>query len=47
MLNLLHVLSYGDILGQGWEIADEYVDAGFSGGTDKRPGLQWLLLDAK
>jgi site-specific DNA recombinase len=22
---------------QGWEIVDEYVDGGYSGGTDERP----------
>jgi len=32
---------------QGWEIADEYIDGGYSGGTDERPALKRLLVDAK
>jgi site-specific DNA recombinase len=32
---------------QGWEIADEYVDAGYSGSIEKRPSLQRLLSDAR
>ncbi len=32
---------------QGWEIADEYIDAGYGGGTDERPNLKRLLLDAR
>ena len=32
---------------QGWEVADEYVDAGYSGGIDERPSLQRLLCDAR
>ena len=31
---------------QGWEILDEYIDAGYSGGTDERPALKRLLIDA-
>ncbi len=32
---------------QGWEIVDEYIDGGYSGGTDDRPALKRLLTDAK
>jgi putative DNA-invertase from lambdoid prophage Rac len=32
---------------QGWSIAKEYVDVGYSGGTDKRPGLQAMLKDCR
>jgi predicted site-specific integrase-resolvase len=32
---------------QGWQIAGEYVDAGYSGGSDERPSLQRLLSDAR
>jgi len=32
---------------QGWEIVGEYVDAGYSGGSDERPSLQRLLSDAR
>ncbi len=32
---------------QGWEIIDEYIDGGYSGGTDDRPALKRLLADAK
>jgi len=31
---------------QGWEIADEYIDGGYSGGTDERPALKRLLVDS-
>jgi len=31
---------------QGWEVVDEYVDGGYSGGTDERPALKRLLIDA-
>ena len=31
---------------QGWEVADEYIDGGYSGGTDDRPALKRLLVDA-
>jgi len=33
--------------GQGWEIFNQYVDAGFSGKDDKRPALESLRRDAK
>lgn len=32
---------------QGWEVAGEYIDAGYGGGTDERPGLKRLFLDAR
>jgi site-specific DNA recombinase len=32
---------------QGWEIVDEYIDGGYSGGIDDRPALKRLLADAK
>jgi site-specific DNA recombinase len=32
---------------QGWQIAGEYVDAGYSGGVEERPSLQRLLSDAR
>ena len=31
---------------QGWEVAEEYIDGGYSGGTDERPALKRLLADA-
>jgi site-specific DNA recombinase len=31
---------------QGWEVVDEYIDGGYSGGTDDRPALKRLLIDA-
>jgi len=31
---------------QDWEIADQYIDAGYSGGTDERPAMRRLLSDA-
>jgi DNA invertase Pin-like site-specific DNA recombinase len=31
---------------RGWEVFDEYIDGGYSGGTDERPALKRLLLDA-
>ncbi len=31
---------------QGWEVVDEYIDGGYSGGTDERPALKRLLIDA-
>ena len=31
---------------QSWEIVDEYIDGGYSGGTDDRPALKRLLIDA-
>ena len=31
---------------QNWEVVDEYIDGGYSGGTDDRPALKRLLLDA-
>ncbi len=33
--------------GQGWEIAGEYPDGGYSGGTDDRPAFQRMLMDAR
>lgn len=32
---------------RGWQVTEEIVDRGFSGGTDKRPGLAKLLALAK
>jgi len=32
---------------QGWEVTHRYVDPGFTGKDDNRPGLQRLLADAK
>ncbi|MBN1226779.1 MAG: recombinase family protein [Deltaproteobacteria bacterium] len=32
---------------EGWEIAGVYADEGFSGGTDDRPELRRLLIDAR
>ena len=32
---------------QGWQIAGEYVDAGYSGGVEERPSLQRLFSDAR
>jgi len=32
---------------RGWEVVDEYVDAGYGGGTDERPALQRLINDAR
>jgi site-specific DNA recombinase len=31
---------------QGWDVADEYIDGGYSGGTDERPALKRLIVDA-
>jgi len=31
---------------QGWEVVDEYIDGGYSGGIDERPALKRLLIDA-
>lgn len=31
------------VLAREWDLYDSIVDHGFSGGTDKRPGLKWLL----
>ena len=32
--------------GQGWEVVNEYIGGGYSGGTDERPALRRLLNDA-
>jgi site-specific DNA recombinase len=32
---------------EGWKVAGTYIDEGISGGTDKRPQLQNLMLDAR
>ena len=32
---------------KGWQISGEYIDAGYTGGDDKRPELQRLMLDAR
>jgi site-specific DNA recombinase len=31
---------------QGWEVVNEYIDGGYSGGTDERPAFKRLLIDA-
>jgi DNA invertase Pin-like site-specific DNA recombinase len=31
---------------RGWEIVEEYVDVGISGGKEKRPELDKLMVDA-
>ncbi|MFC1869936.1 recombinase family protein [Chloroflexota bacterium] len=31
---------------RGWEVAAEYIDGGYSGGTDDRPALKRLLIEA-
>ena len=31
---------------QNWEVVDEYIDGGYSGGTDERPAFKRLLIDA-
>ena len=31
---------------QGWEVINEYIDGGYSGGTDERPAFKRLLIDA-
>ena len=36
-----------EYISQGWKITDEYIDGGYSGGTDDRPALKRLLADAK
>jgi site-specific DNA recombinase len=32
---------------QRWEVMGEYIDAGYSGGTNERPGLKRLILDGR
>jgi len=32
---------------KGWQVVEEYVDAGYSGKTDRRPAFQRLIADAR
>jgi site-specific DNA recombinase len=42
---LAHLNAYATV--QNWQVTGEDVDAGYSGGDDKRPALRHLLMDAK
>ena len=42
---LAHLKAYA--VSQNWQITGEDVDGGYSGGSDDRPGLRHLLLDAR
>jgi site-specific DNA recombinase len=35
------------VKGHDWELVGDYVDDGYSGGSDQRPGLESLLRDAE
>ena len=42
---LAHLKAYA--VSQNWQITGEDVDGGYSGGSDDRPGLRHLLIDAR
>jgi site-specific DNA recombinase len=42
---LAHLKAYA--VSQNWQVTGEDVDAGYSGGSDDRPGLRHLLIDAR
>jgi site-specific DNA recombinase len=42
---LAHLKAYA--ISQNWQVTGEDVDGGYSGGSDDRPGLRHLLMDAR